>query len=76
MSQAFDPPPILSQLMPYHQATRNYTQRQAEKFIHFLAQWITNSNRLPARASVDKRDVNTLVMTVTIDAPETPPNQP
>lgn len=76
MSQAFEPPPILSQLMPYHQATRNYTVRQAEKFIHYLAQWITNSNRLPARASVEKTGANTLVMTVVIDTPETPPNHP
>ncbi|UXA06574.1 hypothetical protein KXD96_28330 (plasmid) [Mycobacterium sp. SMC-2] len=76
MNQPFEPPPILSQLMPYHQATRNFTVRQAEKFIHYLAQWITTSNRLPARASVDKRGDNTLVMTVVIDTPDTPPDHP
>lgn len=72
MSQAFEPPPILSQLMPYHEATRNFTAKQAEKFIGFLAQWITTSSRLPATASVEKRDHNTIVMTVTIKPPDTP----
>ncbi|WP_104182727.1 hypothetical protein [Mycobacterium avium] len=71
MSNDFQPPPILSQLMPYHQATRNYTVRQAEKFIHYLAQWITTSNRLPARASVEKTGPTTLVMTIVVDTPDT-----
>ena len=72
MSQPFEPPPILSQLMPYHEATRNFTVRQAEKFIHYLAQWITTSNRLPAHATVEKRDHKTLVMTIVVDTPDTP----
>ncbi|CQD03738.1 hypothetical protein BN000_00635 [Mycobacterium europaeum] len=72
MSQAFEPPPILSQLMPYHEATRNFTVRQAEKFIEYLARWITTSNRLPATATVEKRDHKTLVMTIVVDTPDTP----
>lgn len=71
MSQAFEPPPILSQLMPYHEATRNFTVRQAEKFIEYLARWITTSNRLPARATVDRLGDTTLVMTIVIDTPDT-----
>lgn len=69
MSQPFEPPPILSQLMPYHEATRNFTAKQAEKFIGFLAQWITTSNRLPATATVDRLGDNAIVMTVVIDTP-------
>ena len=68
---SFEPPPILSQLMPYSQHTRNFTVRQAEKFIEYLAHRITNSTRLPARATVEKQGNNTLIMTVVVDTPDT-----
>lgn len=55
--------------MPASQHTRNYTRRQAEKFIEYLAHWITSSNRIPAKATIDRLAGNTLVMTVVLDDP-------
>lgn len=68
------PPPILPKvplvaaaLMPYH--------RQAEAFLHHIAQWINTGTRLPtATANVAKRGQHTFVMTVTLD--DTPAPHP
>jgi hypothetical protein len=51
------------------QHAQQFDGNRTEKFVQFMAHWITNSNKLPAAAAVDKLGDNTLVMTITMDTP-------
>lgn len=60
---------LIAQQATTSQAAQQYDSNRTERFLTYLANWITNSKRLPATAQVAKTTPNTFVMTVTVDTP-------
>lgn len=69
MSQPFEPPPILSQLMPYHQATRRLQAKQVGAWLGKFAHLMTQHKRFPATMTVTQQDERTFLLTVVVDGP-------
>ncbi|MCA2275493.1 hypothetical protein JF780_05740 [Mycobacterium intracellulare] len=69
MSQPFEPPPNLAQLMPYHQATKRLHRKQIGAWLGKFAQLMTAHPRFPATMTVTQQDEHTYLLTVTVDEP-------
>lgn len=76
MNQAFEPPPILSQLLPHHEATKRLQRNQIGAWLGKFAQLMSTHPRFPATMSVAQQDERTFVLTVTVDEPPALPPAP